>query len=69
MISKSCPKTIEQVELDERGKVLAKECYCDTDKCNGGALTTDPPTKKCVFHADCENSEDCGEGGYCRRSW
>jgi len=63
MVSKRCPKTIERDELGS-GR---KECFCDYSKCNGGAMTANPPTKKCVRGADCENSEDCGEGGYCHR--
>ena len=68
MVSKRCPKNIEW-DIIEGEKRWGKRCVCDTEKCNGGAMTIDPPTKKCVKGADCETPNDCGEGGSCHRHW
>ena len=69
MVSESCPLTIQQDSIGPGRKL----CNCDTSKCNAGALTANPPTKKCIRgitdESNCETPEDCGEGGVCNRVW
>ena len=73
LISERCPLNIEwDANIEGEG---FKKCWCDTNEdtfkpCNGGPLSNrHPGYPRCIDYIKCETTEDCGEGGYCERTW
>ena len=75
LISRRCPLNMKRdAIIDGEGY---KKCWCDTLRdipspgpCNDGPMTNHHPGGwRCWEGIKCEATEDCGEGGYCERTW